>query len=460
MRDFRVYYTEPNTLLSGDDQKKELVVSDATLLLVERSAGMPFILDGDGNYLSDINRWLRLLPSKGCRSPETWKGYAYDVIRWLRFLRGFGKNSPWLATQDDFSAYHQDCVGPLVAEPLALATWNRSNAALESLYAFGMKYGLVDESPFVYRKKKAFFGEVQKVNATNKVIPKRPVRFLSRNEFARFLCEGLQVVGDTIPRNSTTYRLYHALPWLLVTTALRIGEALLTLAHNRAIEGGELFVDRRLRKWGLVDVRPHISRFVAKLIGDYKRLERTESIRRGHPSFGIDDPILVRVDEPGVYGFIETGRVRRDPEIGIAERKRMVVVDQNQVPLEPALLFLTIHGKPLCLSDAVGTRFRDAKRRLFETGRGFTVTPHDLRHTYAVHRLHQLTIEAAQQAQREDLPEPGSSVWTDIAATEPLRKLQDELGHSNYTSCLRYLNPGRSPQQFSWALESWPKEIL
>ena len=47
--------------------------------------GMPFILMDDGSYDLHLNRFFRVCPGMGARSPNTWRSYAHDILVWARF---------------------------------------------------------------------------------------------------------------------------------------------------------------------------------------------------------------------------------------------------------------------------------------------------------------------------------------------------------------------------------------
>ena len=72
------------------------------LVEVLRSAGvpdrMPFILDSDGSYDVQFNRFLRELPHNGVRSWNSWKSYALDLLTWCRFLQEQRHATVWKAT--------------------------------------------------------------------------------------------------------------------------------------------------------------------------------------------------------------------------------------------------------------------------------------------------------------------------------------------------------------------------
>ncbi|MFI9155411.1 hypothetical protein [Streptomyces sp. NPDC053367] len=68
--------------------------------------GMPFILRPDGSYDVHLNRFFRALPTLGCRSAESWKGYALDLAVWGRFLHERRECSVWTAERADFDAFY------------------------------------------------------------------------------------------------------------------------------------------------------------------------------------------------------------------------------------------------------------------------------------------------------------------------------------------------------------------
>jgi integrase len=160
------------------------------------------------------------------------------------------------------------------------------------------------------------------------------------------------------------------------------------------------------------------------------------------------------------YALTENGRYRRvgakgrgveGAKLSANDRRRALVNGQ------PALLFLDTTGKPLepAVWDA---RLTEANKRLAEAGWDLHVTSHDLRHTYAVHRLDHLVRKAAAKAEIE-APRPGSAAWSIMAATQPLHQLQIELGHSRFTSTLRYLTPDLDPSEFRWAQQLLNEEL-
>ena len=69
--------------------------------------GMPFILDDDGAYDLDLNRFFRVCPTMGVRSMHSVKAYARDILTWLRFLKERrGGKTMWQADREDVAVYH------------------------------------------------------------------------------------------------------------------------------------------------------------------------------------------------------------------------------------------------------------------------------------------------------------------------------------------------------------------
>jgi hypothetical protein len=113
---------------------RDLLVGDsagALLNVLDDEAvpdGMPFVLDSDGSYCWELNRFLRQLPGLSVRSRASWRAYALDVVTWARFLALRRGKGLWDAAKEDIVAFHRV---RRVVDPTASvrkATWNRSVA--------------------------------------------------------------------------------------------------------------------------------------------------------------------------------------------------------------------------------------------------------------------------------------------------------------------------------------------
>src|SRR2546422_3572368 len=114
--------------------------------------GMPFILDDDGAYDIDLNRFFRACPTMGVRSMHSVTAYARDILTWLRFLKERrGGKTVWQADREDVATYHAARRLSAVPHRISAASWNRNIAALEKLYRWGVEEELIRATPFTYR---------------------------------------------------------------------------------------------------------------------------------------------------------------------------------------------------------------------------------------------------------------------------------------------------------------------
>ncbi len=449
----QLFSTDPNWINPGEEEGVRKLERAGRVLA--HLAGMPFFLSNDGAYLKGLNAWLRSLPLSGVGARNSWVAYARDVLVWWRHLESRGLASVWEATKDDYLAYH--AARTRGADVISPATWNRSNQALESLYTWGQEHDYVERPPFSYRRVRSGFGaEDRRVIATTKPLPTRPIRFLTKEEFDLWLRQGMRLAGPDVPTNGYSVRLYRAIVYLMVTTAVRKNEALALLRYEPGMPdvGGRILIPAHLRKRETVDISPALAAPVRKEIADYIKLERPESVERGRDAmWGIRTPLFaIRGDEPGTFHLPSSDEVRPSSRISRMDRARLVIVTKQGTPVEPGLLFLaSTNGRPMYQGSAVDKRFQAARKRLKDAGNDLAVTPHDLRHTYAVHRLNQLVQAYAGKLEIDR----GGDFLTDIAATEPLRMLQDELGHQSFRSVLKYLRPDASRLRFDWQIEPW-----
>jgi integrase len=127
---------------------------------------------------------------------------------------------------------------------------------------------------------------------------------------------------------------------------------------------------------------------------------------------------------------------RRLDAMGPAERARLVVLTADDAPAEPAKLWLSDAGDPMrpVAWEAV---FLRADARCRARGLDLHVTPHMLRHTFAVNML-SLLIRAQIGAGVADQDRQGA-VYRRVIG-DPLQKLQRLLGHSSIASTYIYLD--------------------
>ena len=241
---------------------------------------------------------------------------------------------------------------------------------------------------------------------------------------------------------------------LLVTTGLRLTEAgslllselpRLTDPESRSVpfdlpgpiaKGGR---PRRIR----------VPRRVLRLIGDYVDLERTVSAARSEPS--VSDPLWLMLED-GKATAAAGERVRLD-RLTLGERRRVLVGTPGQA--QHALLWLTEGGKPVP-SATWEAAFRRACTRCRRFGIEVEVTPHTLRHTFAVNMLSMLIRE--QIGSVFDPQDQHGAAYRRILG-DPLQKLQHLLGHASITSTYIYLDSLAEAQELvEAAADRWAED--
>jgi integrase len=118
------------------------------------------------------------------------------------------------------------------------------------------------------------------------------------------------------------------------------------------------------------------------------------------------------------------------------ERARLVVLAPDGSPAEPAALWLPNGGSPMRPA-TWESAFLRAEARCRARGLDLHVTPHMLRHTFAVHML-SLLIQAQIGAGAATRDRHGA-VYRRVIG-DPLQKLQRLLGHSSIASTYIYLD--------------------
>ncbi|RUV26120.1 site-specific integrase, partial [Mesorhizobium sp. M5C.F.Ca.IN.020.32.2.1] len=162
------------------------------------SDGIPFILDEDGTYDPDLNRFFRACPTMGVRSPNSLRAYGRDLVVWMRFLseRRQGKRI-WQADRDDIAAYHAARRRSAPPYRISASSWNRAVAALEKFYGWALEEGLMSTSPFgaIANWRPVRNGRVvptRTVRAREPGARRGDVRFVSLDHFLAFRDVGLR----------------------------------------------------------------------------------------------------------------------------------------------------------------------------------------------------------------------------------------------------------------------------
>ncbi|WP_245331108.1 tyrosine-type recombinase/integrase [Mesorhizobium sophorae] len=427
--------------------------------------GMPFILMDDGSYDPNLNRFFRACPGVGARSPNTWRSYARDILVWARFLgERRGGKTVWQADRHDVLAFHRARRLSDAAFRISAASWNRSVAALDKLYRWAVEEAITTASPFSYgvalrraAGTRAVLA-VQTNRARERAARRHDMRYIDLGRYLLFRDVGLRgrlPDGSEDPtwrgRNGERNALFAE---LLVTTGLRLTEAgsLLLTELPRSTEPGSRSVPFDLPGPIAKGGRPRrirIPRRVLTLIGDYVDLERTITSARSELS--MPDPLWLTPDA-GKAVDAAGKRVRLD-RLTPGERRRVLIGALGKA--QHALLWLTEGGQPVP-SATWEAAFRRACARCRRFGIDLDVTPHTLRHTFAVSMLSMLIRE--QIGAVFDPQDRHGAAYRRILG-DPLQKLQHLLGHASVTSTYIYLDSLAEAQELvDAAADRWAEE--
>ncbi|WGR70332.1 MULTISPECIES: site-specific integrase [unclassified Bradyrhizobium] len=432
--------------------------------------GMPFILGHDGSYDHDLNRFFRACPTMGVRSLNSLRAYARDIVVWLRFLaeRRDGK-SVWSVDRDDIAAFHEARRLSPPPHRISASSWNRAVAALDKLYRWAVEEKLIAKAPFTYRQAwtRALDGSAISVAANmarETAARNGDMRFVSLDRYLLFRDVGLR---GRLPdgREDATWRGRNGernalFAELLVTTGLRLQEAshLLTVelpAPDR--HQGQRSVPFRLAAATAKGSKAREVRLPARLLErlrDYADVERVNALARWRERrswMRIDAPMMVTGhDRQSLH--LDHGRVRFD-RLNPGERGRLL----HEQGKEPLALWLTEGGLPMPMTSWQAV-FRRASARCRGFGINIEVTPHMLRHSFAVHMLTLLLREQIGWMLEERAGRMSPAYRRLIG--DPLLKLQRLMGHSRIESTYIYLDHLDDSQALvDAAVEQWGLDV-
>ena len=377
---------------------------------------------------------------------------------WMRFLQERrGGKSLWAASREDIAAFHE---ARRLSDPpsrISASSWNRAVAALDKLYRWALDEKIITSVPFAYRQAWAPPSRPapHQPGATNiareRGARKGDARFLDLDGFKLFRDVGLRgrlPDGTEDPewrgRNGERNALFAE---LLITTGLRLQEAsslmLMELPDLASMQGkAAKSVAFRLAAATAKGGRGRDFRLPTRLIGQlqaYAAIERDVSLGRGtRKGLGRENgrAIPVTGHEHRALRISQAGRTSRVTvdQLSAADRHRLV----DAYTGAPLALWLTEDGRPMSMA-AWEAVFLRASARCRELGfRRMHVTPHMLRHSFAVHMLSLLLREQIGWVTGE-AARPFGAAWRRVIG-DPLLKLQRLMGHARIESTYIYLD--------------------
>lgn len=394
--------------------------------------GMPIVRQDDGQPALHLNDFLRYVRTDGV-SLKTAAIYARDLIVFGRYLRQARGKSLLEATSADVGEYRILRLEGPSEYRLAGSSWRRASLAITRFYRWA-----ADE-------------DVQLLEKAPKTLFRRDgahalptVRFVDLAAYLAFRASLRDSGARSALRNA-------AFAELLVSTGLRSQEANSLLLMEIPYSGETrvaatritmLRVPERITKGCKPRETPFPKRLAREYIDPYVREERAQAVERWRGAGGhrlLQDPIIAcrtndgRISLPGRRGAIRPDRLT------IPERRRLLIVPSADADLqfaEPAVLWLTEDGAP-CTLACWSSIFARANRAQPAAN---PITPHMLRHTFAVHWL---TALVRLQVRGSEGEHPSSdrqmSVQYDKVSRDPLRVIQKWLGHASYITTQKYL---------------------
>jgi site-specific recombinase XerD len=434
--------------------------------------GAPFILGDGGEYDLAVNKFLRALPAMGARSPHTWRAYGYDILTWMRFLaecRGpIAQNGQptgktvWEADYDDVIAFHQQRRGSTrSSETRAVATssWNRCIAALDKLYSWALRSGIIRTLPFTYRDARGgvrFSGhERPPVNTAIELGARHwDLRFLSLEQYRFFRRVGLlgQLPdGRDDPSHGVRNGRRNALMAdFMLHTGARVREAgsfldreiptRSKLLLSRGQRSTELLLAPRRAK-GARGRKLYASLRILDEFDGYRRVERAVALQRDRRDLEEANARgkLAVVTPIDGRSYRRAGRILRFADMTVEDVTRAYERREEDSVLVPAQMFLSETGSPMHV-ESWWRVFVEASRRCSRFGVDLFVTPHTLRHTFAVHYLTHRVRELIGELDPDQLRrETGRQVYYRLLS-DPLRQLQLRLGHASIETTFIYLD--------------------
>jgi integrase len=446
----------------------------AALSRVGAADGLPFLLGADGFYDLQLNRFFRELDSWGVRAANSVLAYARDIMLFCRFLaQSRGGKSIWQCGTADLRAFKRARLHAAGPAQVSVATWRRLVAALDKWAAWAVYEGLIAELPFRYIDRAVFTPQGMRqvrINAESEPDPGPvPVKFVSFEDYLLWRDVGLR---GRVPdgRVDPSWRGRHdernaLFADLLIYTGMRLGEASCLLAPELP---GERAAARGL---GAIDLGPAVTKRsrprtvfapprLVRALDRYARIERGEMVARisaaGGYHVGSQTLVVHRAGRTGASaaggGAVKYGR------LDAGARSRLLLVTADGEVAGPLALWLSADGRPVASSTWLAVYAR-ANTRCERFGVGVSLSPHTLRHSFAVHMLGLLLRQTVAALGGDPARTHTSAQVKRLLVGNPLRRLQLLLGHAQEATVYTYLDVLDEAQEIvASALARWDRE--
>ncbi|WP_231736802.1 tyrosine-type recombinase/integrase [Sphingobium sp. CCH11-B1] len=404
--------------------------------------GTPSLLYSDGHLVAEIRSFITFLRSDGV-SLASAGHYARDLQVFARYLRDAHSKSLLDASSADVGKYRAlRLEGPSDLR-LSGTSWRRSSAALTRFY----QWAASEEAALMAVAPKTRFRR-------DGAVAEDTIRMIPLEDYVLFRDQGL--LGQH-QGTSTTYRRNPmrdaAFAELLVTTGVRLEEGAslligeLPTTSARAFEGSRsamIDLPATITKGRKPRSVPFPKRVAGNFIDPYVREERSQLVDRWRRAGGIRtmrQPLIGSI--VGGRRILMQGEQRLRPlaSLRIDERRNLLLLPGPDAPPEnaqPAALWLAQDGSALTPA-AWQSIFRRTSKKLSETmGWELAISPHTLRHTFAVYWLTHLIKAEVARLDRRSLPDRTEEIYMKVVS-DPLRRVQRWLGHASILTTEKYL---------------------
>lgn len=439
---------------------RSLAVSAALGLATEPKVrdGTPILLDSS---MRPMEPWCRFLRQYSISiSEKTIRAYALDALRFARFLddRGIRVGD---VTQDDLVAYRSLRQAAMVAD----STWGRELVVIRALFQYLVETGVRTSVPWI------------QIGRRSVVHPRRArrelqVRALTHEQWLAFRNVGIggqrpDGAVDASYRGRSTTRDTMAAE-LALTTGMRIQEWRTLLDVELQPDPGqgatvELHVAAKNQRRRTV----YVPAPTVRMIELYRATERRRSVLRAQPTLHAgahrgEAAVVREIDSAAgkvTYTFGGLEYRLRYAQIPIPHRR--VLVRETDGMWEPLSLLLGPGGTPPSQRSWHET-FARANRRLRALaddlpGMPAAITPHDLRHSFAVIVLRSLQTRAIEHETHTRTI--GAGTISEHLVFNPLLTLQRLMGHASPATTMVYLRyVDDSLDLVQQAFESWNDE--
>ena len=417
-------------------------------------SGTPIIVDDNMRPIEPWCTFLRLY-SQNIATNSVY-AYARDALEFGRFLdtRGVGVLD---VCERDLVAFRQH----RRSEGVAARSWARHLVVIRALFTYLYETGQRDSLPWI------------QVGSRSVVTPKIPATEMDVRALSHSQWNALRNIGfggelpsgefDPSYRGQSTVRNVCAVD-LALTSGMRLTEwSTLLDAEIAATDGnGAALVLEAWAKNGR-HRRVYIPSSTAKSVELYRGTERKSLVRKAQGALRRKLPTLAVVTNNDLVGgtlaYRYEGLEKREkveaipPEV----RRHLVRIDHAGY-IEPLSLFVGRGGRPPS-QRRWHQYFEDANDRLATFANGTptmpsVITPHDLRHTFAVVLLRSLQRRAAQLERSRR--RTGVGTISEHIVHNPLLTLQRLLGHASPATTMVYLRyVDESDELIQRAFESW-----